>query len=202
MTGIKFWAGVLLACGCALAQAAGNPDEGRKKAETCGACHGEDGNSSAPIFPKVAEQHSPYIAKQLHDFKSQKRGDPTMAALAEPLSDQDIEDLAAYYAKQKIKPEQGKPNPQGEKLYRAGNPKNGMPACSGCHGPNGGGNPLALFPAINGQYAAYIEKTLQDFQSGARGNDTNGVMRAIAGKMSEEDIRDIADYLSSQHTIH
>lgn len=202
MAGMKFWAGILLASSCALVQAAGNPEAGKKKAEACGACHGEDGNSSAPIFPKVAEQHAPYIAKQLHDFKSQKRSDPTMGALSEPLSAVDIDDLAAYYAKQRIKPEQGKPNPHGEMLYRAGNPKTGLPACTGCHGPNGSGNPQALFPAINGQYAAYIEKTLQDFQSGARANDANGVMRTIAGKMSEEDIRAVSDYLSSQHSMH
>ncbi|CAL1241550.1 c-type cytochrome [Candidatus Methylocalor cossyra] len=197
MEKMGLWVGLVLLGGASTAFAQGNPSAGKEKAQVCGACHGEDGNSSAPIFPKIAGQHASYLAKQLHDFKTQRRPEPTMSALSEPLTDADIEDLAAYYSRQKIRIEKGPSNSAGEALYRTGNPATGVPACTGCHNPGGNGNPLAVFPQVNGQYAAYIEKTLRDFKSGARGNDANGMMRAIAGKMSEEEIRAVADYLST-----
>jgi cytochrome c553 len=189
--------GLLLAGGVALAHAQGNPEAGKKKAEVCAGCHGEDGNSSAPIFPKIAGQHASYIAKQLHDFKAQKRADPTMVALSEPLTDADIDDLAAYYAQQKITIEKAPPSPQGEAIYRTGNLKTGVPACTGCHSPGGNGNPGAVFPQVNGQYSAYVEKTLHDFKAGARGNDMNGMMRALAARMSDAEIKAVADFISS-----
>jgi cytochrome c553 len=194
---IRFWVWLCLMSGASLSFAQGSPSAGKEKAETCGGCHGVDGNSSAPIFPKLASQHAAYLTKQLHDFKSQKRADPTMSALAEPLTDADIADLSAYYAQQKITVEQGAPNPLGKKIYLTGNLDTGVPACTGCHGPDGNGNPQALFPQFNGQYAAYLEKTLKDFKTGARGNDPNGMMRAIAARLSEEEISAVADYISS-----
>jgi cytochrome c553 len=186
-----------LVTGVSACLATGNPEAGREKALACGGCHGEDGNSSAPIFPKLASQHPSYLVKQLHDFKTQKRAEPTMGALAEPLTDQDIEDLSAYYAQQKITIEKGKPNRAGEKLYFTGNQTRGLSACTGCHGPNGNGNPQALFPQLNGQYAAYIEKALRDFKGGARGNDANGMMRAIASRLSDDEISAVADFIST-----
>ncbi len=197
MGNIRFWMSLLLAGGVSLAHAQGNPAAGKEKAEVCAGCHGEDGNSSAPIFPKIAGQHASYIAKQLHDFKSQKRGDPTMSALSEPLTDADIDDLAAYYAQQKITIEKSAPNPQGETIYRTGNLKTGVPACTGCHNPGGNGNPGAVFPQVNGQYAAYVEKTLRDFKAGTRENDMNGMMRALAARMSDAEIKAVADFISS-----
>ncbi|SMF93813.1 Cytochrome c553 [Methylomagnum ishizawai] len=194
---LRFWMGLLLAGGVALAHAQGNPAAGKEKAMVCAGCHGEDGNSSAPIFPKIAGQHAAYIAKQLHDFKSQKRGDPTMGALAEPLTGQDIDDLAAYYSQQKITIEKTEANALGETIYRTGNLKTGVPACTGCHGFGGNGNPGAVFPQLNGQYAAYVEKTLRDFKAGERGNDMNGMMRALAARMNEAEIKAVADYISS-----
>lgn len=194
---IRFWVCLFFVSSASLACAAGNPAAGKEKAEACGGCHGEDGNSSAPIFPKLASQHASFIAKQLHDFKSQKRPEPTMSALAEPLTDADIEDLAAYYSTQKITIEKSPPNPLGEKIYRTGNTATGVSACTGCHGPGGNGNPQALFPQLNGQYAAYIEKTLKDFKTGARTNDLNSMMQKLAARMSEEEIKAVADYISS-----
>ena len=193
----RLWPLLVLLCGSSLAVAAGNPAAGKTKAEACGACHGVDGNSSAPIFPKLASQHASYISKQLHDFKSQKRPEPTMSALAEPLTDEDIADLSAYYAHQKITIEKGEPSPAGEKVYRTGNVDTGVPACTGCHGPGGNGNPGARFPQVNGQYAAYIAKTLHDFKAGARGNDLNGMMRSIAARLNEDEIKAVADYMST-----
>jgi cytochrome c553 len=180
-----------------LAAAAGNPVEGKELAAGCGGCHGQDGNSSAPIFPKLAHQHAGYISKQLHDFKSQKRPEPTMSALAESLSDDEIEDLAAYYEKQDIHIEAGEKNPLGERIYRTGIVETGVPACSGCHGPGGNGNPKALFPQVNGQYSDYIMKTLKDFKAGARGNDLNGMMRTVASRLNEDQIKAVAEYIEN-----
>lgn len=194
---IRFWIGFCLLSGASVVLAQGSPTAGKEKAEVCGGCHGVDGNSSAPIFPKLASQHASFIAKQLHDFKSGKRPEPTMSALAEPLTDADIEDLSAYYAQQKITIEKGAPNALGEKIYRTGNLATQVPACMGCHGPNGNGNPQALFPQLNGQYAAYIEKTMKDFKTKARGNDLNGMMQAISARLTEEEISAVADYIST-----
>ena len=194
---ISFWICLLLASATSPTWAQGNIASGKEKAAACGGCHGEDGNSSAPIFPKLASQHASYIAKQLRDFKSQKRPEPTMSALAEPLTDEDIADLAAYYQAQQITIEKSPPNALGEKIYRTGNPATGVSACTGCHGPGGNGNPGALFPQVNGQYAAYVEKTLEDFKSGARTNDINAMMQKLSARMSEEEIKAVADYISS-----
>ena len=197
MGNITVWVGLCLMSAATVGLAQGNPSAGKDKAETCGACHGVDGNGSAPIFPKLASQHAGYLAKQLHDFKDKKRADPTMSALAEPLTDADIADLSAYYAGQKITIEPGPANNAlGQKIYLTGNLETGVPACTGCHGPDGKGNPQAVFPQVNGQYAAYLEKTLKDFKTGARGNDPNGMMRSIAARLSEEEISAVADYIA------
>jgi cytochrome c553 len=174
----------------------GDAGAGKAKAEGCSGCHGEDGNAPAPMFPKLAGQHASFLAKQLHDFKSKKRDDPTMTAMAASLSDADIADLSAFYAKQKITPERGEKSELGEKIYRAGNASNGTPACSGCHGPSGAGNPNAVYPALAGQYASYISKTLHDYKGGERANDPNQIMRTIASRLSEDEINAVAEYAS------
>lgn len=197
MRRLPLWMTLCLLSSTPLVFAAGNPTVGKTKAEACGGCHGVDGNSSAPIFPKLASQHASFIAKQLHDFKSQKRIEPTMNALAEPLTDSEIEDLSAYYALQKITIEKGAPNPLGEKIYRTGNLSTQVPACIGCHGPSGNGNPQALFPQLNGQYAAYIEKTMHDFKTKSRTNDLNNMMQAISARLTDEEISAVADYIST-----
>ena len=192
----KIFIALLLLSGFSLAHAEGNIAAGKEKSETCAGCHGEDGNSETPIFPKFAGQHAAYIAKQLHDFKSQKRPNPTMNAIAEMLSDEDIEDLSAYYASQHGTIENTPPNLAGEKIYRTGNQATHVPACSGCHDPHGNGNPQAVIPALKGQYAAYVEKTLRDLKSGARANDVNAMMRTAAQKLSDEEITAVADFIS------
>lgn len=180
-----------------LSLAAGNPEAGEEKAGLCAGCHGDDGNAAAPIFPKLAGQHASYLIKQLHDFRSQKRVEPTMNAMAEPLTDEDVLDLAAFYTSKKITHEESAPNSLGENLYKAGNLGTGVPACTGCHGPKGRGNPAAGFPSLHGQYAAYLEKTLHDFKNGERANDTNEVMRKVAKHMSDEEIAAVSDYAST-----
>lgn len=197
MSIMKCLATIALLGSASLSLAAGNPEAGEEQAGLCAGCHGDDGNAAAPIFPKLAGQHASFLVKQLHDFRSQKRVEPTMNAMAEPLSDQDIQDLAAFYASKKITPEEAAPNKAGENLYKAGNPATGVPACTGCHGPKGRGNPSAGFPSLHGQYAAYLEKTLHDFKNGERANDPNAVMRQVAKHMSDEEIAAVSDYAST-----
>jgi len=183
------------------AQAAGDAAAGKVKSAVCAACHGVDGNSGAnPLWPKLAEQHPSYIMKQLRDFKEKKRNDETMSPMAMPLSDQDIEDLAAYFSSQKGTVGEAAADvvEMGEAIYRAGT-ANGVAACAGCHGPAGNGNGPAKFPRISGQTAAYVAKQLKDFRAGTRSNDLNGMMRDVASRMSDKEIESVSQYIQGLH---
>ena len=187
---------MVTALSSAQVEAGGDYAAGKSKSESCGGCHGEDGNASAPIFPKLAGQHESYLIKQLKDFKSGKRVEPTMNAMAESLEDADIADIAAYFAKNKIKPEPVVRSDLGKRIYLAGLADKKIPACSACHGPQGAGNPTASVPALRGQYSAYLAKTLSDQKGVDRNNDANEVMRTIASRLSEDEINAVADYAS------
>ncbi|OGT89308.1 MAG: cytochrome C [Gammaproteobacteria bacterium RIFOXYA12_FULL_61_12] len=178
-------------------QAAGDAAAGQTKSVTCLACHGADGNSVNPIWPKLAGQHPEYILKQLADLKSGARKDPLMSPMAAPLSDADMADLAAYFSSQKTAPGTAAPDQAkaGETLYRAGNAASGLTACIACHGPSGAGNGAANFPRLAGQHASYVDKALKDLRSGARSNDPNRMMRDIAGKMTDAEIAAVAQYI-------
>lgn len=174
---------------------------GQAKSAVCAGCHGMDGNSMNPVWPKLAGQHPTYIAKQLADFKSGNRVDPTMAGMAAPLSEADMADLAAYFASQKT---QIGTTPEdklaaGQAIYRAGNAASGVPACAACHGPTGAGNAQAKFPSLSGQHAAYVTKALKDFRSGARANDAGQMMRNIAAKMTDAEIEAVSAYVQGLH---
>ena len=199
MTIIRFLAGMAMVNYALMAYAGGDPASGREKSSVCAGCHGEDGNSAVPVFPKLAGQHPSYIVKQLAEFKSQKRVEPTMNAMAEPLSEDDMKDMAAFYSSKQGTIESGEANKAGEKLYRTGNPETGVPACTGCHSPNGTGNPQAVFPKLQGQQAGYVEKTLHDFKAGERANDMNAMMRSVAAKMSDAEISAVAEFVSTLH---
>jgi cytochrome c553 len=176
----------------------GNAEAGKTKAATCAACHGADGNSVNPEWPKLAAQHPNYIIKELTDFKNDKRTNATMAPMAKPLSDQDMADLAAYFTSQAKKlgeADQTKVG-LGEQVYKGGNNATGVAACAACHGPTGTGNPAANFPALNGQHATYIKAQLLNFRSGARANDAGKMMRNVAGKMSDAEIDSVAEYIA------
>jgi cytochrome c553 len=193
---------LLLATG--VVHAGGDAAAGKTKSVTCQACHGVDGNSVNPIWPKLAGQHAEYLARQLAAFKSGARKDPTMSAMALPLSEADIADLSAYFASQVIKVESVDATKviDGEKLFRGGNKAKQLPACMSCHGPSGAGNPVAGYPALGGQHAAYTMKALKDYRSGARGGgkDVRGVMmQDIAAKMSDEDIAAVSGYIAGLH---
>lgn len=182
--------------------AAGNAKAGEAKAASCVGCHGVNGNSTNPAWPKLAGQHADYLAKQLADFKAGKnRSEALMVAQVANLSKQDMDDLGAYFAKQTGS--QGGASKElaaaGAKLYRGGNKKKGVAACIACHGPTGAGNPAANFPKLNGQHAAYVEKAMKDFRSGKRTNDANKMMQNIAEKMSDKEIKAVASYISGLH---
>ncbi|HKK04407.1 MAG TPA: c-type cytochrome [Gammaproteobacteria bacterium] len=183
------------------AHAAGDPVAGKAKSATCAACHGADGNSVNPQWPKLAGQHASYIEKELHDFKSGARTNPTMSPMAKPLSDDDINNLAAYFSQQTMSI--GKADKslvaKGEKIYRGGNSATGVAACMACHGPDGAGNPAAKFPRLGGQHAPYVVAQLEAFKSGARSNDAGKMMRNIASKMTDDEIKAVASYIEGLH---
>jgi len=169
--------------------------------QVCAACHADDGNSTAPANPKIAGQFPEYLHKQLSDFKplpgkKAARENPVMNAMVANLSDADMKNLAAYYAGQKLKPAAASDKELaalGQKLWRGGNAANGVPACGSCHGPAGAGIP-AQYPRLAGQYAEYIAAQLKSFRDSARSNDQNGMMRGVAARLSEREIRAVAEY--------
>src|SRR4029079_9792767 len=148
----------------------GSVDAGRTKSATCAACHGVDGNSVTPDWPMLAGQHANYIVRQLKAFKNGERTNVTMKPFADLLSDQDMLDVAAYFEAQKPTPKGADPTlvGLGQQIYRGGVPTRGVAACIACHGPQGMGNPLASYPRISGQHAAYTTKQLNDFRGGER----------------------------------
>lgn len=191
---------VLLAGFAGSAQAAGDAAAGQTKTALCAGCHGADGNSVNPIWPKLAGQDAGYTAKQLRDFKAANRSDPMMSGMAMAVQDADIDDVSAYFAAQTASSTAGsKPEliEQGKALYNAGNLDNGLTACTACHGPNGKGNAAAGFPVVASQHAPYVIKQLQMFRDGTRANDMNSMMRDIAAKMSEQEIEAVAMYLTT-----
>jgi cytochrome c553 len=180
---------------------AGDPTKGKALSQTCAACHSIDGNSVNPIWPKLAGQHAAYIVKQLQDFKEGKRINAQMTAMVAPLSDQDMADLAAYFASQKIKTGSAKPEliESGQRIYRSGESQTGIPACMACHGPAGAGNPGALYPSIAGQHAVYTAIQLKAFKSEERNNDEDNVMRSITGPLTNAQIEAVSEYIQGLH---
>jgi cytochrome c553 len=163
----------------------------------CAACHGEDGNSTVGVYPKLAGLQADYITKQLKDFIAGKRQNPIMTPIAQTLSSDDIPAIAAYYSAQK--PAAGKVEDQsraalGKKLFDDGNTASGVPACGGCHQPGAGGN--ERFPRLAGQHQAYVLQELTDMKNGLRANDRGRVMRAVAERMTEEEMKAVAEYLA------
>ncbi len=167
--------------------------------KVCAACHSADGNSVSPANPVLAGQHADYIAKQLADFKGNKdRKNPVMLGMASALSPQDMKNLGAYFESQKPKSRAAK-DPAlvklGQQIYRGGIMAKGVAACASCHGPNGAGVP-AQFPRVAGQYAEYSTAQLQNFRAGERANDPNSMMRTIAVRLSDTEIKAVAEYIA------
>lgn len=183
------------------AQAQGDIEAGKTKSATCTACHGADGNSPSNLYPKIAGQHASYLVKQLKEFKSGERQDPVMAGMVAGLSEQDMQDLAAYYESQTTTPETVSPEvaEAARKFYMGGDINRNIPGCTACHGPRGNGLELAVFPKISGQHPAYTKSQLEKFRAGQRHNDMNGMMRDVSGKLTDEDIKLLSEYISALH---
>jgi cytochrome c553 len=199
----KLLVSLLLTLGVSgMAQAAGDPVAGQAKVLVCGACHGADGNSAAPNFPKLADLGERYLLKQLNDIKSGKRPIVEMTGQLDNMSEQDLADIAAFFASQQMTIGMADPDTVelGQKLYRGGKLDEGMPACTGCHSPDGSGNALAGFPRLGGQHAQYTAKQLTDFREGYRTNDGDSmIMRSIAARLSNRDIAAISSYIQGLH---
>ena len=202
--------------------AEGNISSGKEKAAACVSCHGDNGNSVVSSFPKLAQQHSSYLIKQLKAFKSGTRQNPMMSSIAMGLTEEDMIDIAAYYAEQEVSANQlpvlddedEKPaateakkktdakDPvqaliaQGSDLYRNGDLTREVSACIACHGPFGEGNKPAAFPLLKSQHADYLIKTLTDFKNDSRSNNPENMMHMIAKKMTDEEIKAVSYRIS------
>ncbi|HEX7416860.1 MAG TPA: c-type cytochrome [Steroidobacteraceae bacterium] len=198
-------AGVCLALGSP-SLAAGSAQAGAGKVAACLACHGMNGNSLNGQWPNLAGQNAAYIEEQLQLLRAGKRPNPLMMPMAQQLSDQDIADIAAYYAAQVPAGLEADPSywQAGEKLYRSGDMKRSIPACMACHGPLGRGNPAAGYPALRAQQSVYVVKQLGDYAAETRYRNASGtvlqsrnsvMMVTIAKRLAPEDIRDVASYL-------
>ena len=181
-----------------LSALAGDAEAGKALAAPCAACHGPDGNSLAPNWPKLAGMGERYALKQLNDIKSGARSIPEMAGQLDNMSGEDLENLAAYYASQTMSGGVAKAElvAEGESIYRGGVRESGISACTACHSPTGKGNTLAGFPRLSGQHATYIEAQLLKFQSTERNNDAEAVMRDIAKRMTAAEIKAVSSYAS------
>jgi cytochrome c553 len=194
-----------------VAAAAGDAAAGKTKAAACAGCHGPDGNAPAAQFPRLAGQGVRYLVKQMQDFKAAKtdkdahctvgRCDATMQGMVAGLSEQDMTDIAAFYAAQKPKIGQADAAvvKRGEHLYRGGDKNRGLPSCMGCHGPDGNGNAPAGYPRLGGQHADYTVKQMRAFQTRDRANDPNSIMRDIASRMEPDEIKAVASYVQGLH---
>mgnify|MGYP001765550732 CR=1 FL=1 len=192
---------------------AGDAAAGKAKSAVCAACHGPDGNSATPMWPKLAGQGEAYLVKQLTEFRlgaqtegKKGRFEPSMAPMAAPLSDADIADLAAYFASQKVQYGGVKKEfvDAGQKLYRGGDTSRGIPACTACHGPAGRGVPGPSYPSLGGQHAGYTTTMLKTFKATPAGSmllrDANYVVMAeVAARLSDEEITALATYLQGLH---
>ena len=182
----------------------GSAEAGAGKAAVCGACHGPGGNSTNPVWPKRAGQHAAFTYDQLKVLKSKARPSPVMNAQAANLSDQDMRDLAAYFAAQKPSPGVASPDAVKavQKIYRAGDAARGLPACGACHGPQGNGNAAAMYPRIGGQHSKYVSLVLRQYRSMAGQAIPHAgfqTMSAVAAKLTDAEIDALASYVNGLH---
>ena len=172
-------------------------------AGVCAACHGADGNSQIATNPKLAGQHPEYLLKQMQNFKATEgkpaeRANAVMGGMIAAYDESQMRDLAAWFSSQKQSGDKAKNKDtveQGQKLYRAGDVAKGLPACAACHGPAGAGMP-AQYPRVAGQFADYTEAQLKAFRDGGRSNDGNKMMRTVALKMTDAEIKAVSDYIA------
>ena len=177
---------------------AADSEAGKTKSALCAGCHGVDGNSPNAIWPSLAGQHASYLVKQLENFKSGERADPVMQGMAATLSEEDIQDVAAYFETQKLNPVSFDASlvKRGEAIYRGGITETSVAACMGCHSPSGAGNEPARYPSLRGQHSDYLVAQLKKFRDGSRANDSGEIMRKIAKRMTDSEIMSVAAYIT------
>lgn len=198
----RFIIGLIIAAFSMSVLAQGDAAHGKTLTTVCMACHGADGNSPAGTFPSLAEQNPRYLVKELHAIKSGARSVPEMTGMLDNMSDQDMEDLGAYYASLTIKPGAADPKlvKEGEAIYRSGIRRKHIAACTSCHSPTGRGYDAAKFPALAGQWPQYVETQLKAFRDGSRTDDgTSKMMRTTARDMSDGEIKAVASYIYGLH---
>lgn len=189
-----FWLAAALVLG--MAGPAMAEDAKTIAATVCVACHGDDGNSLVPMFPKIAGLQEDYIVKQLKDFLSGRRKSDIMGPVVAALKQEDVVPLAAHFSSQKMKPgqvEDKKAVGLGKLIFHDGNEESGVPACVGCHQPGGAGH--SIYPRIGGQQTQYVVQQLKNFAAGERSNDPSRYMRVTAKRMTEEEMQAVAEYL-------
>ena len=166
-----------------------------KYTAVCAACHGADGNSGTPAYPKLAQQHPEYLVKQLQEYKTAKRKNPIMQGFAAALSDDDMKNIAYWATAKKAKPGFARDKELvalGERIYKGGISERQIPACAGCHNPTGAGIP-SQYPRLGGQHADYTSAQLTAFRDGVRANSLQ--MNQVAAKLNDREIRAVADYV-------
>lgn len=186
--------------------ATGDAERGEQLAGICSACHGQDGNSSVSAWPKIAGQHPDYAARQSRLIREQLRDVPQMYPMVMNLTDQDLLDLAAYYAQFEIQPGVADEAlvERGSALFQAGDLDAGIPACSGCHGPAGDGIPGAHYPKLRGQHADYTADRLQRYRSGENNGEKDpysNIMVAVSRNLSDADIQALSSYIEGLHQV-
>jgi cytochrome c553 len=184
--------------------AKGDAAAGQAKSAICAACHGVDGNSMVPTWPKLAGQHEQYLVRQATLIKAGARMVPEMAGITPGLTEQDIEDLSAYFSSQTSNGGVADPLKVelGERIYRAGNAESGVPACMACHGPAGEGNPLAGYPVLAGQHSVYTAKMLKGFRAGENWGEKDAqsqIMNGSDAHLTDEEIEAVASYIEGLH---
>ncbi len=202
---IRIVAGLLLLLSLP-ALAEGDAAAGKSKAAICAACHGADGNSMVPQWPKLAGQHTAYLERQSALIKSGARPVPEMAGIVGGMSEQDFADLAAFFSGQKNNGGVADESLSalGATLWRAGNAETGVPACTACHGPAGEGNPLAGYPALAGQHSVYTAKMLERFRAGENWGEKDAnslVMNGVAAELSDDEIAALASYIQGLYLL-
>jgi cytochrome c553 len=173
--------------------------KGQATAQVCAACHAADGTRGIPTNPILQGQHAEYLVKQLTEFKAGKRQNPIMQGMAASLSEEDMRNVAAFYASKQAAPGAATDKDLvqlGEKIYRGGIAERNIPACAGCHSPTGAGIP-AQYPRLSGQHTEYTMAQLNAFRAGSRANSAQ--MTGVAAKMNDREIKAVSDYIAGLH---
>jgi cytochrome c553 len=196
-----FIAGLMFLFATSGSALAGNAEAGKTKSAACGGCHGADGNSPAPAFPKLAGQNEAYIVKQVKDFKANEtRKNDIMLGMVAALSEEDAKDIGAYFQAQSVSQPATFDESKlaaGREIYKGGDMQKGLPACQACHGPKGSGTAGIGYPQLGGQFTEYTLAQLKAFKNGSRTNDDKMLMRSIVEKMSDADMVAVANYIAS-----